>query len=240
MGCSINVARPNTLLPSRCIHMRRTNANMTDRCSPFCLRFERSHAICLLLLVCCWVQGTTLKTSVAESVPSQNSAASSSVTNATAMVESNPAPHFSVRAYAVEGSPLLPTNTVASIVSKYTGTNISLEEIVQAASDLQLEYHNQGYPAISIAFVPEQITDGIVTFNVAQTAIPQIVVAGERYMSLSNGVEIVSKPPAAAPFLPKSRLPPPPPMRRRRQSTSPQNQPLPQKCTKRSPPCIGR
>ena len=52
---------------------------------------------------------------------------------------------------------------------------------------------------MSVAFVPEQITDGIVTFNVAQTAIPQIVVAGERYLALSNGVEIVSRPPVAPP-----------------------------------------
>ena len=48
---------------------------------------------------------------------------------------------------------------------------------------------------MSVAFVPEEITDGIVTFNVAQTAIPQIVVAGERYLAFSNGMEIVSRPP---------------------------------------------
>ena len=88
-----------------------------------------------------------------------------------------------------------PTNTLASLLSPYTGRNISLDEIVKAASALQSEYHDQGYPAVSMAFVPEEITDGIVTFNVAQTAIPQIVVAGERYLAFSNGMEIVSRPP---------------------------------------------
>ena len=96
------------------------------------------------------------------------------------------APHFDVRAYIVAGNPLLPTNTLASLLSPYTGSNLGLDQIVKAASVLQWEYHDQGYPAVSVAFVPEEITDGIVTFNVAQTAIPQIVVAGERYLSFQQ------------------------------------------------------
>ncbi|MGB7769518.1 MAG: POTRA domain-containing protein [Verrucomicrobiia bacterium] len=131
----------------------------------------------------------------AESAPAQNSPVTSQTASAT--------PHFNVRGYTVEGYPLLPTNTLVSIFSPYTGTHISLDEIVKAAAALQLEYHNQGCPAMSVAFVPGQITGGVVTFNVAQTAIPQIVVAGECYLSLSNGVEIVSRPPAAPALLPQ-------------------------------------
>jgi hemolysin activation/secretion protein len=98
----------------------------------------------------------------------------------------------------VEGI-LLSTNILSPLFSKYTGTNVSLQQIVHAASDLQSAYRDQGYPAMSVAFVPEDIRDGIVTFNVAQTAIPQIVVAGERCLGFSNGVEIVAQPPAAMP-----------------------------------------
>src|SRR5208283_890335 len=107
-------------------------------------------------------------------------------------------PTANVRAYVVEGSPLLPTNTLASLFSPYTGPNVNLDQMVQAASALQLEYHKQGYPAVSVAFVPEEITDGIVTFNVAQTVIPQIIVSGERYLAFSNGMEIVSRPPVVS------------------------------------------
>ncbi len=153
---------------------------MTDRRSLFRMMLEYSRAVFLLCVFCCG----TLHLRATESVPSQNPPVSSQLTNAV--------PHFNVRAYVVEGSALLSSNTLTPLFSKYTGTNVSLEEIVRAASDLQSEYRNQGYPAVSVAFVPERITDGIVTFNVAQTAIPQIVVAGERYLSLSNGVEIVS------------------------------------------------
>jgi len=49
------------------------------------------------------------------------------------------APHYNVQAYAIDGNPLLPTNTLAPIFSRHTGTNISLEEIVQAAADVGLD-----------------------------------------------------------------------------------------------------
>lgn len=149
------------------------------------MKLGRNRALFALCFLCCGTPGMR----AAEPV----SASDSPATPPTA----GTVPHFDVRAYIVAGNPLLPTNTLASRLSPYTGTNISLNEIVKAASALQSEYHNQGYPAVSIAFVPEEITDGVVTFNVAQTAIPQIVVAGERYLAFSNGMEIVSRPPVA-------------------------------------------
>jgi hemolysin activation/secretion protein len=163
---------------------------MTDRRSPFFMKLGRSRALLVLCFLFCGRPGML----AAEPF----SAANSPATSPTA----NPAPHFDVRAYIVAGNPLLPTNTLASRLSPYTGTNISLDEIVKAASALQSEYHDEGCPAVSVAFVPEEITDGIVTFNVAQTAIPQIVVAGERYLAFSNGMEIVSQPPVVPPPAP--------------------------------------
>ncbi|HUA68834.1 MAG TPA: POTRA domain-containing protein, partial [Candidatus Saccharimonadales bacterium] len=139
-----------------------------------------------LWFVCCGTPGVR----AAEPVTSQNPSVPSPSADATN--------HFYVRTYVVSGSPLLPTNNLVSILSAYTGPNISLHEIVEAAAALQLEYHRDGYPAVSVAFVPERIVGGVVTFNIAQTAIPEIVVAGECFLSLSNGVAIVSRPPVAA------------------------------------------
>jgi hemolysin activation/secretion protein len=156
---------------------------MTDRHPPLFRRLGCNRAVFLLWMLSCGTPGML----AAEPVASSNVSAVSQTASA--------APHFNIRAYVVAGSPMLPTNTLASLFSPYTGANIGLDEIVKAASALQLEYHDQGCPAVSVAFVPEGITDGIVTFNVAQTAIPQIVVAGERHLAFSNGMEIVSRPP---------------------------------------------
>jgi hemolysin activation/secretion protein len=151
----------------------------------------------LLLFLCCWTEGVTLRLAAAESAASQNAPVFAPVTNGTAAVESNAAPGFNVVAYTVEGNPLLSTNVLMPMFSKHTGTNVGLEEIVKAASDLQLEYRNQGYPAMSVAFAREQITNGIVTLNVFQTAVPQIVVSGVRYLNSTSNTEVASNPSAA-------------------------------------------
>jgi hemolysin activation/secretion protein len=159
---------------------------MTGRHPFFLTMSERSRVLLLPLISCCWVCGMTWNAPATESAAAPDS------------LTSNVTQHYYIRGYTVEGV-MLSTNILTPVFSKYTGTNVSLDELVKAASDLQSAYRDEGYPAMSVAFVPEQITDGIVTFNVAQTAVPQIVVAGERYLSLSNGLEIISQPPPAAP-----------------------------------------
>ena len=165
---------------------------MTSRRPLLSLMLQRGRAICRLLILGCWAQGVALRMSAAESVNSQNPPALFPAASAPATVVSNAGPCFNVRAYVVEGNPLLSTNTVIPRLAKYTGTNVSVEEMTKAAAELQLEYRKQGWLAISVAFVPEHITNGIVTLNVAQTVIPQIIVAGERYLVLSNNVEVVA------------------------------------------------
>jgi hemolysin activation/secretion protein len=104
---------------------------------------------------------------------------------------------------------LLSTNTLTPLLSKYTGTNVSLEEIVQAASDLQLEYRNQGYPEVSVAIAQQQITNGIVTMNVFRGAFSQILVSGTRYFSPSIGAGVSSNLLAAAATASNAAPPPP-------------------------------
>jgi len=128
-----------------------------------------------------------------------------------ATAESNIGPHFNVRAYAVKSNTLLPTNSLAGIFSRYTGPNVSLDEIVKAATELQLEYRNQGCPNMCVAIAEQQITNGTVTMNVFPMASPQIWVSGERYVSSDNhahhaqaGSSLRSAVPALPPTAPAS------------------------------------
>ncbi|HVU26354.1 MAG TPA: POTRA domain-containing protein [Verrucomicrobiae bacterium] len=107
-----------------------------------------------------------------------------------ATTQNNPAAvRFNVTTYVVKSKIELPTNVLAAALIKHTGDNVSLDEIVKAAADVQTEYRNQGYPATSIAITKERITNGVVTMNVFQTAMPQIVVSGVRYFTPSNHVK---------------------------------------------------
>ena len=160
------------------------------------MQLPHRHTVFLLVFLCCWMGGESLKLAAAESASSAKAAVSTAATNATVEVDSNAAPRFNVTAYTVRGNPPLSTNDLVPLLARYTGTNITLAEIVEAAADVQSEYRRQGQRAMSIAIAREQITNGIVTLNVFQAVIPQIVMSGKRYLGLANGPETRTSVPA--------------------------------------------
>jgi hemolysin activation/secretion protein len=110
----------------------------------------------------------------------------------------------------VEDNSVLPSNDWLAVLGKYTGPKVSRDEIVQAAEALQAAYNQRGYPMTSIAVAQGQIANGMVTFYIFQTAVPQIVVSGVRYVCSTNGV-VTSVVPAMAPVLVPQTTPVPAP-----------------------------
>ena len=113
-------------------------------------------------------------------------AAAPPAANTTGVVKTNAEPRFSVRAYEIRGDTLLSTNTLMSIFARRTGTNVALSDITQAASDLQMEYRNRGYPTVNVTIPPQQLTNGIVKIRVFQGRLSEILVAENRYFSSNN------------------------------------------------------
>jgi len=123
-------------------------------------------------------------------------------------------PVYEVDTYNVQGGPKISMDVVFPLLSKYTGTNVSLEKIVEAAEALQAEYHKEGYTNTSVAIPRDQITNGIVTMNIFQAALPQIVVSGVRYLSPTNSLELPAYSPPIeishpAPVAAATNVPPP-------------------------------
>jgi hemolysin activation/secretion protein len=92
----------------------------------------------------------------------------------------NGAQQFVVSGYALRGDPLLTNAAFTSVLEQFTGTNVSLTNLVTAASELQAEYRAGGYSNVVITLGRDQITNGIATLNVFRGAIPQIVMEGRR------------------------------------------------------------
>jgi hemolysin activation/secretion protein len=113
-------------------------------------------------------------------------AAAQTATNASAAVMANAEPRFSVIAYEIRGDTLLSTNTLMSIFAKRTGTNVALTDITQAASDMQMEYRNRGYPTVKVIIPPQQLTNGIVKIRVFEGRLSEILVDQNRYYSSNN------------------------------------------------------
>jgi hemolysin activation/secretion protein len=159
--------------------------------------FSRRSAALILLGLCCCFSGA-LRILAAP-------VAGSEIQYPGDAAETNAGPRFTVETYDVEGGPKLSMDAVFPILSKYTGTNVSLGQIAQAAAALQAECRKEGFPMESVAIATEQITNGVVTMNVFRAALPQVIISGVRYSSGTNAAELSAWSP------PPRTIPPPPP-----------------------------
>ena len=118
-------------------------------------------------------------------------AAAPPATNAPVAVQTNAEPRFTVVAYEIRGDTLLSTNTLMSIFAKRTGTNVTLSDIKQAATDMQMEYRNRGFPTVTVTIPPQQLTNEIVKIRVFEGRLSGILVTQNRYFSSNNVMRAV-------------------------------------------------
>ncbi len=111
------------------------------------------------------------------------------------------ATNFNVQAYVLDGLALPATNNLASLLARHTGPNLGVEELANAAADVQSEYARQGFPAVTVAIAKQQIANGLVTLHVFQGACAQILISGRRYAGPAN-TAVVAQAPAPAPNQP--------------------------------------
>jgi hemolysin activation/secretion protein len=118
----------------------------------------------------------------------------STSTNAPTGAATNAAPRFDVQAYVINFNTVVFTNAPTPALSEYTGTNISLERIASAASEVSSEFQKRGYLTANVSIALEQITNGIVTVNVFQGASPQIFISGKPFIrpGETNFVPVIS------------------------------------------------
>ncbi|HLH52083.1 MAG TPA: POTRA domain-containing protein [Verrucomicrobiae bacterium] len=118
--------------------------------------------------------------------PPQREAGSEVARSGSQEVKKTPPPQLVVRAYEIHGDTLLSTSTLTSIFSKHVGTNVTVQDILQAAADLQSEYRARGYPTVAVSIPQQQLTNGIVKIRVFEGLLSDILVSHNRYYSSNN------------------------------------------------------
>ena len=73
--------------------------------------------------------------------------------------------HFDVREYAIEGNSPIPTNALVPLLSRFTGTNVDMVQLVRAAAAVQTEYFNHDFPLMSVVISERRITNGVATLK---------------------------------------------------------------------------
>jgi len=153
--------------------MTRTNSNIHCRLRlPRAGRFFKNAGLALLVL------GSGSNLMAGESEPSQKASA---VAKSAGPESTNEALRFDVRAYVIEDTTLIPTNNLRSVFSNYTGSNLGLNTLLQAAAELEADYRQRGFPTVGIAMGQPEASNGVVTLRVFQGVFSQILISGKRY-----------------------------------------------------------
>lgn len=94
-------------------------------------------------------------------------------------------PKVNVQRYKVSGNTLLPAERLDAVLARHTGER-SLDELQQAARDVQALYRDAGYGAV-VAFIPEQTSPpGEVAITVVEGRLALVTVAGNRQFDTAN------------------------------------------------------
>ena len=123
---------------------------------------------------------------VATNGPGGATVLSNAVPVAATTTNTNATPHIAVEAYEVLGNDLLADDTLQSVLSKYTGTNVSFDDIGNMLKELTLEYRDRGFDTVSVFTPVQKITNAIIKVQVLEGTLASITITGNRFYSSNN------------------------------------------------------
>jgi len=92
---------------------------------------------------------------------------------------------LNVSGYHIEGNTVLPPEDFG-MLSNYTGTNLDFPRLREGLVNLQLRYHDLGFPTISVTLPPQKLTNGMVKVKVIEGRLSKITIAGNQHFSDAN------------------------------------------------------
>ena len=109
---------------------------------------------------------------------------SQGATNSPALSRTN-APTMEIGTFDIQGNTVLPPEQFR-FLTNYTGHAVTFSRLREGLVQLQLRYHELGYPTISVTLPPQKITNGVVHVKVVEGHLTSIKVTGNHYYSTAN------------------------------------------------------
>jgi hemolysin activation/secretion protein len=109
-------------------------------------------------------------------------------TNSAPAQATNAAPTFAVSGYRVLGNTLLSDDVLQSIFAKHIGTNMSIPQVLAAATELQQEYSARGFATVAVSLPQQTLANGVVVLQVTEATLSDITISnpGWQYFSSNN------------------------------------------------------
>lgn len=100
--------------------------------------------------------------------------------------EKGGAPRFDIKAYKVEGSTLIPPDTVEFILAPFTGKGRDFETVREAAGTLEKAYRRRGFATVRVVVPAQEPAGGIIRLRVVETRIGKVSVEGNKFFTSDN------------------------------------------------------
>lgn len=97
-----------------------------------------------------------------------------------------PAPRFEIRSFEVIGDTLLGAATIQRIVTPFTGSQKDFSDVQRALEALEAEYRKLGYGVVQVQLPEQDITRGVVRFNINQPKIGKVTIEGNEFFNNDN------------------------------------------------------
>lgn len=93
---------------------------------------------------------------------------------------------FDIWEYRIEGNSLLDAEKIELAVTPFLGPQKLIDDINQAAANLERAYRDSGYPTIYVDIPEQDVVGGVVTLRVVEGRLDRVRVEGARYFTLSG------------------------------------------------------
>lgn len=97
-----------------------------------------------------------------------------------------PAPKFSIQSFDVSGDTILGSALINSLVAPFTGKDKDFGDVQRALEALEGAYRARGFGVIQVSLPEQDITRGVVRFNIIQPKIGKVTVEGNNHFSTAN------------------------------------------------------
>lgn len=97
-----------------------------------------------------------------------------------------PAPKFDIQRFEVSGDTVLGAEAAQAVVAPFTGKQKDFADIQRALEALESAYRERGYGVIQVLLPEQDITRGVVRFNITEPKIGKVIVEGNQNFSTEN------------------------------------------------------
>lgn len=94
--------------------------------------------------------------------------------------------HLDINEYRIEGTRLLPQETVEEIVYPFLGPDRTTDDVESARAALQKAYEAAGYQTVAVQIPPQRVRGGVITLKVVEGPVGRLSVKGSRYFDIEE------------------------------------------------------